>query len=178
MTKVLFVLSSVREGRISDQILALVKERFEAAANFEFDVADFKSAPLPFFDSAVLPSQEGFVSTDENVKAWTQQVDSADVVVFLTSENNHSYSAVLKNAVDWIFKEWAGKPVAFIGYGWSGGSKATKELRTLLTGFIQAKPYDVEANLLFTKDIDLSGASISDNTASQIDAVVKAIQAN
>lgn len=174
MKKVLLVLSSVREGRIADKILDQVKARFEGK-DVEIDVADFKAAPLPFFDHPASPATEDFAPENENVKEWTGQVNDADVVLFLTAENNFSYTAVLKNAIDWINHEWADKPVAFIGYGWSGGSKAIKELRTLFTGFIQAKPVETDANLLFTKDIDLDGTALSDEVSKKIDAVVNAI---
>lgn len=174
MKKVLLVLSSVREGRAADKILEQVKARFEGK-DVELDIADFKATPLPFFDHPITPSAEDFSPEHEHVKEWTGQVHDADVVLFLTAENNFSYTAVLKNAIDWISKEWTDKPVAFIGYGWSGGSKAIKELRTLFTGFIQAKPVETDANLLFTKDIDLDGTALSDEASKKIDAVIEAI---
>lgn len=173
MTKVLLVLSSVREGRIADKILEQVREQF-GGKDVELDVADFKAAPLPFFDHPASPATDNFSAEDENVKQWTKQVEEADTVIFLTSENNFSYTAVLKNAIDWINKEWADKPIAFIGYGWSGGSKATAELRKLFTGFIKAQPLEVEANLAFMKQINLDGSPLSDDAAAEIDKVVGA----
>jgi len=173
--KVLLVLSSVREGRIADKILEQVREQFEGKG-VELDVADFKASPLPFFDHPASPATDGFSPTDENVVKWTKQVEAADTVVFLASENNFSYSAVLKNAIDWINKEWADKPVAFIGYGWSGGAKAIAELRKLFTGFIQAKPIEAEANLVFTKLINLDGSPIDEDAVKvEIDKVAAAV---
>lgn len=174
MTKVLLVLSSVCEGRIADKVLEQVKARFEGK-DVELDVADFKATPLPLYDQPTPPSAEGYIPSDASAQAWTKQVAVADVVVILVAEYNYSYTAVLKNAIDWVYKEWTDKPVAFVGYGWSGGSKAIGELRSLLTGFIKAQPVEVEANLAFTKDIDLEGASISATAAEKIDAVVAAI---
>lgn len=177
MTKVLLVLSSVREGRVADKILEQVRERFEGK-DVELDIADFKVTPLPFYDHSVSPATENFSASDENVKKWTAQVEAADVVVILTSENNFSYTAVLKNAIDWINKEWANKPVAFIGYGWTGGSKAIGELRKLFSGFIQAKPIDSEANLAFTKQINLDGSPLDQAAVvAEIDKVVEAVTA-
>jgi NAD(P)H-dependent FMN reductase len=37
----------------------------------------------------------------------------------------------LKNAIDWHFAEWAYKPVAFVGYGGSGGIRAIEQLRAV-----------------------------------------------
>ena len=177
MTKVLLVLSSVRENRIADKILEQVRERFEEKG-IGLDVADFKATPLPFFDHTASPAAEDFAPQDDNVQKWTKQVEEADTVVFVTSENNFSYTAVLKNAIDWINKEWTDKPVAFIGYGWSGGSKAIAQLRTLFTGFIQAKPVEAEANLAFMKLIDQTGAPLDEVAVrEEIDKVVDAITA-
>lgn len=173
MTKVLLVLSSVREGRVADKILEQVNGQFDGKG-VELDVADFRATPLPFFDHSASPAADDFSAKDGNVKKWTKQVEDADTVIFLASENNFSYTAVLKNAIDWINKEWADKPVAFIGYGWSGGSKAIAELRKLFTGFIQAQPLEAEANLVFTKQISLDGSPLSDDAATEIDKVIEA----
>jgi len=175
VTKVLLVVSSVRQGRIADKILEQVRERFEGKG-VELDIADFKTTPLPFFDNPLSPAMEGYSPEDKNVQKWTKQVEAADTVLFLTSENNFSYTAVLKNAIDWINKEWTDKPVAFIGYGWSGGAKAIAELRKLFTGFIQAKPIEAEANLVFTKLINLDGSSINEEAVkTEVDKVIAAI---
>lgn len=175
MTKVLLVLSSVREGRAADKILEQVKTEFSKRDGYEVEVADFKATPLPFFDSPVTPSAEGFAATDSNVQQWTAQVENADIVVFLASENNYSYTAVLKNAIDWIGKQWTDKPVAFVGYGWSGGSKAIAELRNLMTGFIKAIPNETDANLAFMKDIDLTGAATSETAAEKINTLIDSL---
>src|SRR6202042_2073143 len=39
------------------------------------------------------------------------------------------YTAVVKNALDWLFREWRRKPVTFVGYGAVGGARAVEQLR-------------------------------------------------
>lgn len=162
MKKVLIVLSSVRPNRIADSILNLVRKELQNYPELEIEVADFRELPLPFVDSAVSPSHEEFAHEDENVIKWAEMVKRADVVLFLTAEYNYSYTGVLKNAIDWLLPEWQDKPVAFVGYGWSGGSRAITKLRELLTGFIQAKPLKSEANLNFMKLIDTEGNTLDE----------------
>jgi NAD(P)H-dependent FMN reductase len=48
-------------------------------------------------------------------------------------EYNHSYNAALKNAIDHLNQEWAGKPVALIGYGGvAAGARAAEALVPVL----------------------------------------------
>jgi len=39
----------------------------------------------------------------------------------------------LKNALDYIGKEWAGKPAAYIGYGATNGSRSIDQIRQVAT---------------------------------------------
>lgn len=175
--KLLIVLSSVREGRVADNILQLFNESLANRANVEVSVADFKATPLPFFDQTTVPSAEGYTINDANARAWSEQVKSADLVLFLTAEYNYSYTAVLKNAVDWLCAEWLNKQVAFFGYGWTGASKAIPELRNLMTGYLPAKPLEAEAGLTFLKDIELDGKPIGDNASKIVDDYLTTILA-
>ncbi len=173
MTKVLIVLSSVRKGRTANKILATTQEALKKFPNLEVTVADFSETPLPFFDNAASPSAEDFTADDANVQEWTKQVQEADKVVILTAEYNHTFTAVIKNAVDWIPGSiWQDKPVAFIGYGWVGGTRAITQLRGLLTGFLKADLLETEANLYFTKDIELDGTPIGTDASEAIEAVL------
>ncbi len=176
MTKVLLVLSSVRDGRAADKVLELVQNELKNFPNLEVDIADFKKNPLPLIDSHDIPASEDFNPADENVKKWTNQVISADVIVILEAEYNHSYTPIIKNAIDWIYKPWINKPVAFIGYGWVGGARAIKHLRDVFASNISVNVLDTEANLCFTKDIELDGAPIGDTASQAINNVLKAIQ--
>jgi NAD(P)H-dependent FMN reductase len=162
--KILVVLSSVRESRIADNIYATVKKQLDLHEDFEITVADFKQMPLPFFDAPLTPSNEHFVATDPNVIKWAKMVEDADAVIMLVAEYNYSMTAVLKNAIDWVFKPWAEKPVAMIGYGWVGGARAITAVRVVLGSLIGAKAMETEANLRFMKEIDLEG-NVTDEEA-------------
>jgi NAD(P)H-dependent FMN reductase len=43
---------------------------------------------------------------DEVVQRWTAAIAQSDGFVFLTPEYNYASSAVLKNAIDWVYPEW------------------------------------------------------------------------
>lgn len=164
MKKILVVLSSVRESRIADKIYAAVKKQLDSHEDFEITVADFRQMPLPFFDAPVSPSNEAFAPTDANVIKWIKMVEESDALVMLVAEYNYSFTAVLKNAIDWMAAPWNEKPVALVGYGWVGGERAIAQLRGVLGSMIAAKPMETEANLRFMKDIDLEG-NVTDEDA-------------
>ena len=64
----------------------------------------------------------------------------------MTPEYNHSTSAALKNAIDFLFHEWNNKAAGFVGYGGAGGVRAVENLRLLL-GEIEVA--DVRAQVHF-----------------------------
>ena len=50
-------------------------------------------------------------------------------VIFTAAEYNHGPTSVLKNALDYAYREWNRKPAAFVGYGGVGGARAIEQLR-------------------------------------------------
>jgi NAD(P)H-dependent FMN reductase len=64
-------------------------------------------------------------------QSWSRLVAQFDAFVLVTPEYNHSTSAALKNALDHLYREWQDKPVAFVGYGVDGGSRAVEHLRAI-----------------------------------------------
>lgn len=159
------VIGSARENRIADNILKQVKVQLANFGDFEVTVADLKNLPMPLFNAPASPSSEDFRATDANVINWTRIIGETDAVLFLVAEYNHSLTAVLKNAIDWIYHEWSGKPVAFVGYGWVGGARAIKHLRDIMGSTISAKAMETEANLRFMKEIDLEGNIVDEEAA-------------
>jgi NAD(P)H-dependent FMN reductase len=64
-------------------------------------------------------------------RSWSRLVAEFDAFVLVTPEYNHSTSAALKNALDHLYREWQDKPVAFVGYGLDGGTRAVEHLRAI-----------------------------------------------
>lgn len=160
MANILVVTGSIRPNSVNGKIVPIVTSRLEEKGATA-TVADLKELALPFFDGPLAPSNPDFAPTDEHVLRWTEMVRSADGVVLVTPEYNHTMSPVQLNAVDWIGKEWKGKPVALVGYGWtSGGSQAHETAREALAVNLKAKVVQSQTNLYFTKDITPEGQPI------------------
>lgn len=171
MTKVLVVTGSVRVGRVADKILAQVQDELKNYPSLEVEVADLKELNLPFLDSELNPADENYKITHENVKKFSEMVDNAETVLILSPEYNHSFPGVLKNAIDWLYREWKDKKIAFIGYGWVGGARSIKHLRQVF-GNLNTNVIETEANLAFTKEIDLKGNFISDDAKKTVNKVL------
>lgn len=102
-------------------------------------MVDLADHPLPIFDETNLPaSQPADDPTPhyehEHTKKWSAVVRKYDAFIFVTPQYNWSVPAGLKNALDFLFHEWKGKPAGIVSYGGRGGGKAAAHLRDILTG--------------------------------------------
>lgn len=164
MATILVVTGSVRPNSVNEKIVPLVTAELEKQGA-TVAIADLKEINLPFYDAPFPPTAPEFEPTNDAARHWTQLVADADGVVFVTPEYNHTLSPVQLNAIDWIGKEWAGKPVALIGYGWtSGAGQAHATAREALAVNLKAKVGDNQANLFFMKDLNPDGTVADQET--------------
>ncbi|MDZ4227273.1 MAG: NAD(P)H-dependent oxidoreductase, partial [Patescibacteria group bacterium] len=138
------------EGRFSEKpgrwILAEAKKR----EDMEAELLDLRDYEMPFFKEAVSPSFKQEPYTDEAVARWTKKIGEADAFVIVAPEYNHGYTAVLKNALDYVYQEWNEKPVGFVTYGSAMGARTVEQLREVAVELQMAPirnaihmPYDV-----------------------------------
>jgi NAD(P)H-dependent FMN reductase len=116
------ILGSTREGRVSPQVGAWVKEIADKRgdANYEIvDIADFK---LPFLGEADAPG----------IAAWNEKLANLDGFVFIVQEYNHSITGALKNALDLAREAWNNKAAGIVSYGSTGGARAAEHLRGIM----------------------------------------------
>ncbi|MCU1532144.1 MAG: NADPH-dependent reductase [Arthrobacter sp.] len=126
-TKIAVVLGSTRPGRlgkgVADWVYARAGERDDAS--FELlDVADFN---LPVLDEPWPPSLGRY--EHRHTQVWADAVNGFDGYIFVTAEYNHSIPGALKNALDYLYKEWNNKSAGFVSYGGAGGTRAVEHLR-------------------------------------------------
>lgn len=163
MSKVLIVIGSARTGRVADKISEYVQEEIAKHDGVEAVIADLKELALPFFDEEVTPSNPAYVVTKEAVKVWQALVVDADVVVMLTPEYNRGLSAIQKNAIDWLSKEWEDKKVAIVSYSWGRGA-AIAGLEGTLDN-LKATTIQPTTHLKFMQDINPDGSFINEEAA-------------
>jgi NAD(P)H-dependent FMN reductase len=138
MPKLLTVIASTRPGRIGLPVANWFQERAQAHGGFELELVDLAELDLPLLDEPNHPRLRQY--TQEHTRAWSATVDSADAVVFVTSEYNYGYPAALKNAFDYLHREWRFKPVGFVSYGGvAAGTRAVQQFKQVV-GALQMLP--------------------------------------
>ncbi|MDF3069140.1 MAG: NADPH-dependent reductase [Polyangiaceae bacterium] len=143
MLKVGIVVGSTRPGRVGVQVAQWVNEQAKARTDAEFELVDIEDFKLPLLDEPV-PASLGQYSK-EHTKAWAAKIAPLDAFVFVTPEYNHGPSGALKNAIDFIYKEWNNKAAGFVSYGSNGGSRAVESLRLVMA---ELQIADVRAQVL------------------------------
>lgn len=131
MTTIGVFLGSVRTGRIGSQVGAWVMEA-GAERDADYRLLDLAEFDVPHLIAEVVPGAANKQYDDPAVTAWSKAVDACDGFVFVTPEYNHSIPGTMKNAFDSLFGEWAGKPVAFVGYGADGGVRSVEHWRQIV----------------------------------------------
>ncbi len=124
------IVGSTRTGRFSDKPAAWIADLAKARPEFMVEILDLKDYPLPFYDDATPPSmiKDGAYANPE-VKRFAQKIAEADAFIIVTPEYNRGPSAVLKNALDSVSREWNHKPVSFVAHGSTLGVRAIEQLR-------------------------------------------------
>ena len=74
----------------------------------------------------------------------------------MTPEYNHAPSGALKNALDYLFREWNNKAAGFVGYGGQGGTRAVEMLRLIMGELLVA---DVRAQVALSLGTDFENYS-------------------
>lgn len=125
------IAGSVREGRFADRAATWIGEELKKHEGVSVEIIDLKEYDLPFFNALETPAHKTKPYEDREVVRFTSKIAEADAFIIVTPEYNHSTSAVLKNALDWVYQEWNNKPVAFVSYGSVGGARAIEHLRLI-----------------------------------------------
>src|SRR5882757_3598523 len=96
--RIQIVVGTTRPGRFSEKPVAWLVDRLGDRDDLRFEVVDLRDHPLPMYESAVSPARAERAYDDPRVARFGEIVDRADGYLIVTSEYNHGYPAVLKNA--------------------------------------------------------------------------------
>lgn len=143
---IIILMGSARKNGTGAQVGEWVQSVVATDKRFVVDYIVASELNLPFFNEDFSPKYRHYSDqeyTNAAGKEWAARVAKADGFIFITPEYNHSYSAALKNALDWVGTEWSDKPVGFVGYSITqfGGVRAVEHLRQIAPelGLIQTR---------------------------------------
>lgn len=131
MKKIGIIIGSTRPGRRSPLIAEWFAKNLPQA-ELTYDVIDLADFDLPFLDESAMP-QTGIYQHD-TTKRWSEKIATYAGFIFIVPQYNWGYPAVLKNALDYLYREWQGKPACLVTFGGHGGSQAQIALRLVMQG--------------------------------------------
>ena len=145
MLSVGIILGSTRPNRNGEAVAKWVLDQTKNRKDARYELVDIKDYNLPLLDEPIPPSQGKY--SQPHTKRWAEKIGSFDAFVFVTPEYNHSTSGALKNAIDFLYREWNNKAAGFVSYGSAGGARAVEALRLIMA---EIQIADVRAQVMFS----------------------------
>ncbi len=184
--KILVFAGSNRTGSFNRKLAALAADELRSAG-MNVTLADLRDYPMPLYDGDAEAAQ----GVPENARRFKEQVRDHDALVVASPEYNGSFSALVKNTIDWVSRPapgepplavFRGKPAALLSAspGPGGGKRGLRHLRELLE-MIGMKVVPAQVTVARAIEaFDQSGALIrpEDRAAvrESVDALVQALQ--
>jgi NAD(P)H-dependent FMN reductase len=145
MVKIAVIVGSTRPGRKALDVARWVMNTAQGRSGASYELVDIQDFNLPLLDEPVPPSMGQY--SQPHTLAWAAKIAEFDGFVFVTPEYNHATSGALKNAIDFLYKEWNNKAAGFVGYGSVGGARAIENLRLVMGELMVA---DVRAQVMLS----------------------------
>lgn len=149
------IVGSTRPGRKAEAVAKWVQGLAQAREAASYELLDLEDFHLPLLDEPVPPMMGQY--SKEHTKRWAAAIGALDGFVFVTPEYNHGTSGALKNAIDYLFREWNHKAAGFVAYGSAGGARAVEALRLNLGELLVA---DVRVAVLLSLFTDFENMQI------------------
>lgn len=147
MSRLLIIIASTRPGRVGLPVARWFESRARRHADLDVHLVDLAELDLPLMDEPNHPRLHDY--SHDHTRQWSELVAAADSFVLVMPEYNHSFTAPLKNAIDYLNVEWANKPVGFVSYGGvAAGARAVAALEPVLV-VLQMRPVSVAVQIPF-----------------------------
>ncbi|MCK8607177.1 NADPH-dependent FMN reductase [Apilactobacillus ozensis] len=138
MTKINIILGSSRQNSLGQNVIKFLEKNVSAYENLtgaQFNFIKLQDYQLPFFYESIPPMANKNRQLPDNEQKWVNDMEDADGYIFLTPEYNHSFPAILKNALDYLSNQISGKAAFIISYSnnMRAGQFGGLELSTVLS---------------------------------------------
>ena len=164
MYKLKVISSSVRPGRKGPLVANWIAGLAAQNENFEVEVLDLGELNLPMMNESNHPSLKKY--EHEHTKKWSAKIEEAEAFIFVTAEYDFNYPAPLRNALEYLYKEWGYKAAGMVSYGGiSGGTRAANSLKADLSTFKMVPLYEAVNFPFFQKYITDDNVFIGNENA-------------
>lgn len=130
MLRIGIITGSTRPNRVNLDVSQWVYQHAVKRTDAEFELVDIMDFNLPLLDEIIPPAMGQY--SQPHTKRWAAKIESFDAFIFVHPEYNHGISGALKNALDFLYKEWNNKVAGLVSYGSAGGARAGEQMRLVL----------------------------------------------
>ena len=126
--RIVIISGSTRIGRLSHKATIELAKRM-AKRNIFAEVIDLAEYKLPILENVANKHH-----IDTAIQTFAQKLNEADAMIFVSPEYHGSYSGALKNALDYVWKEFSKKPIGVVTAttGKFGGINASSQMQHLI----------------------------------------------
>lgn len=150
--RIAIVIGSTRPSRISAGIAEWARDALAAESALDYELLDLADVDLPVLDEPRMAALGQYEHA--HTRAWSERVLGFDGFLFLFPQYNWGYPAVLKNAIDFLYSEWRGRPASVFTFGTRGGVMAADQLTQVLNG-VHMRVLDARVTAVISKaDLD------------------------
>lgn len=145
------IVASVRPTRVGGKVADWFLPIAEGHGGFNVERVDLREHNLPVMDE---PKHPRFGEYEhEHTKKWSATIARGDAYVFVQPEYDFGPPASLINALQYLVKEWAYKPVGFVSYGGvSAGLRSVNATRIVCTS-LNMMPLPIAVSIPFVSKL-------------------------
>jgi NAD(P)H-dependent FMN reductase len=123
--------TSIRNGRKSHRAALYLNDYINSETKANAEIFDLLEADFPLFRERL----QFLDNPPTGAVEYANKIDSADAIIVVSPEYNGGYPAAFKNAFDFLYSQWLGKPIGLVSAssGRFGGSQVIQKLQLLYT---------------------------------------------
>ncbi len=159
------IIASTRPGRVGPSVATWFHNRAVTHGGFNVELIDLAEVNLPMFDEPKHPRFGEYVH--EHTKAWSATIQRGDAFVFVIPEYNYGFNAAIKNAIDYLNREWLYKPLGFVTYGGVAAGTRAMQMLKQVTSALKLVPMTEAVNIPFVQQF------LDENRALQANEVME-----
>jgi NAD(P)H-dependent FMN reductase len=143
------IIASTRPGRVGPSVATWIHDRAVKHSGFDVELIDLAEVNLPMFDEPRHPRFGEYVH--QHTKDWSATISRGDAYIFVIPEYNYGFNAAIKNAIDYLNREWLYKPLGFVTYGGvAAGTRAMQMLKQVVSA-LKMVPMTEAVNIPFVQ---------------------------